>query len=610
MKLRTKILGGYGLVLTPIVIVWTWAIINIAHLGSASDAILRENYRSILAAENMIDVIERQDSNILLFIMGDEGGLAQFRQHEIEFLEWLGRAKNNITLEGEAEALETIEQQYLAYLETVGQLREIQLTQDQGAVNHYQEVVLPIFQKVRDACIALRDMNQNAMLATSGEAQVIANRAIWSTAVIGAVVVGLGMVFSLLLSNILTRPLQAMTQAAEKIAGGNYEVALQVKSNDELGILAQELTEMGQELKTFHELNINQVLTEKQRSEAIIRSINDGIVVVNDDFEIIAINPMAAQIFNTTPDQARGKHFLDIVGDRTLYESIKTVPKNGKSPLATTKSATTVLALEGEAQTQYYNVATTLVKTEKNHPLGVVLLLQDVTKLKELDRLKSEFIMTASHELRTPLTGIAMSIGLLMENAHQKLSAEEQELLQAAHEDIQRLRALVNDLLDLSKIETGRVEMDFEAVDVMLLAERAVSTLAQQAKQANIDLAYQIPEDLPQVKADPNKITWVLTNLIANAIRYTDAGGCICVSAQKVRGFVHISVADNGAGIPLEYQSKIFDKFVQLKTDKVVGGSGLGLAICKEIVKAHGGTIWVDSAPGQGSTFTFTLPVA
>jgi NtrC-family two-component system sensor histidine kinase KinB len=240
--------------------------------------------------------------------------------------------------------------------------------------------------------------------------------------------------------------------------------------------------------------------------------------------------------------------------------------------------------------------------------LGVVLLLQDVTKLTELDHLKSGFVMTASHELRTPLTSIAMSIGLLMESATAKLSANEQELLQAAQEDVTRLRALVNNLLDLSKIESGRMEMDFEAVGVPVLANRAVAALTSQVEEKGVVLSQHMPQDLPQVKADPNKITWVLTNLVANALRYTDHGGHIRVAAARVDNFVHLSVSDDGTGIPLEYQAKIFDKFVQVKNHRNVGGSGLGLAISKEIVKAHGGTIWVDSAPGQGSTFTFTLP--
>ena len=153
------------------------------------------------------------------------------------------------------------------------------------------------------------------------------------------------------------------------------------------------------------------------------------------------------------------------------------------------------------------------------------------------------------------------------------------------------------------------MEMEFERVSVERLFKNVVSVMKAQVDEKTIDLAMGLPQDLPDVKADANKISWVLTNLVANALRYTDLGGHIQVSAEKLDPYVHISVSDDGAGIPYEEQSRIFDKFVQIKSDKALGGSGLGLAICKEIVRAHGGTLWVDSAPGQGSTFTFTLPI-
>ncbi|MGV2828760.1 sensor histidine kinase [Myxosarcina sp. GI1(2024)] len=241
--------------------------------------------------------------------------------------------------------------------------------------------------------------------------------------------------------------------------------------------------------------------------------------------------------------------------------------------------------------------------------LGVVLLLQIVTKIQKLNQLKSDFVATASHELRTPLTEMAMSINLLLETTQEKLSNREQELLEAASEDVQRLRALVNDLLDLSKIESGRIEMELTAFKVNFLLEKAVTLLKVQAQKKEIKITQYSSENLPLVKVDPNKSLWVLTNLITNAIRYTDPGGKIEVFAERRSDWVEISVADNGAGIPWEYQAKIFDKFVRVQTDRDLGGSGLGLAICKEIVNAHQGRIWVNSTPGEGSTFTFTVSV-
>jgi NtrC-family two-component system sensor histidine kinase KinB len=235
--------------------------------------------------------------------------------------------------------------------------------------------------------------------------------------------------------------------------------------------------------------------------------------------------------------------------------------------------------------------------------------LRDVTRLTELDRLKSEFVMTASHELRTPLTSIGMSIKLLLEKSMEKLDEKERQLLLVAHEDLERLKTLVNNLLDLSKIEAGRMEMEFENISIDNLCQNAADVLKTQIDAKGVHFTLDLQPHLPNVKADANKIIWVLTNLISNALRYTDSGRHIRLSAERIGPYVHVSVTDNGPGIPFEAQSKIFDKFVQIKSDRALGGSGLGLTICREIVRAHGGTIWLDSTPGEGSTFTFTLPI-
>jgi len=191
-----------------------------------------------------------------------------------------------------------------------------------------------------------------------------------------------------------------------------------------------------------------------------------------------------------------------------------------------------------------------------------------------------------------------------------RLNDKEKQLLLAASEELQRLKAIVIDLLDLSKIEAGKMEMVFDSVSVEILFEKLLAIYKSQTDEKSIKLDFEISKNLSKVRADANKITWVLSNLISNALRYTDSGGHIHLSSEQVGPQVHISVTDDGTGIPYEYQSKIFDKFVQVKSGKHIGGSGLGLTICKEIVRAHGGSIWVDSTPEKGSIFTFTLPVA
>lgn len=600
MKLRSKILLGYSLSLALVILVGAWGINNLRRLGRASEAILEENYNSILAAENIIDAIERQDSAILLYLLENRNrGIQQYRQNQIEFLKWLGRAEGNITIAGEEEIINRIEESYEDYLTAFSVLQQ----QSDPATEDYYATLLPIFEQIRDDSIELRLINQETMEAASENAQDISQQAIWSMAIAGATAAAIGLGFSLLLTRRIVQPLAEMTDATAKIAAGEYDIALKVKTKDELGMLAQEITTMSQKLRAFRDLNVGKVIVEKQRSEAIVQSIADGIIVVDSELKIIAINPIAANIANVKSMLATNNHFLDVFDNRQLYEYLKHTAETGKSP----QVESDILTIERERKVQYYKFAITPVVSEGKEVIGAILLLQNVTKLKELDNLKSEFVATASHELRTPLTGMAMSLNLLAETTENKLSESELELLDTAVEDVERLRSLVNDLLDLSKIESGKINLDIVPVKVEFLLDKAIAALQIQAEQKEIALIKESPSQDIETKVDANKIIWVLTNLIANALRYSEPGGEIKIGATKASTWIEVFVTDYGAGIPLEYQSKIFDKFVQVETEKDVGGSGLGLAICKEMIQAHGGRIWVDSTVGEGSTFTFTV---
>jgi len=601
MRLKSKILLGYGLSLTLILLVGAWGIANLRRLGRASEAILEENYLSILAADKTIDALERQDSAVLLFLLESrELGSQQFQRNQIEFLKWLGRAEGNITIPEEAAIIEEIEQSYQSYLKTFSLLQQ----QNKVTTADYYDNMLPIFEQIRDRSDQLRNINQAAMEAASENAQEVSSQAVWSMAIAGTTAGIVGLSFSLWLTRRIVQPLSAMTMATEKIAQGEYDIALQVKSQDELGILAREITKMSQKLQTFRDLNVDKVIVAKQRSEAIVQSIADGIIVVDRELKIIAINSLAANIAQVKSMLATNNHFLDVFSDRTLYQYLKYTAETGKPP----ELEDDILTIERNKHTQYYKFAITPVVTATEATIGAILLLQDVTTLKELDNLKSEFVATASHELRTPLTSMAMSLNLLAETTENKLSESEIELLDGAVEDVERLRGLVNDLLDLSKIESGKIDLDFANVSVNLLLDKAIAALKIQAEQNQVNLVKQSLSSDIKTRVDANKIIWVLTNLIANALRYSDAGAEITIGSESRNNWIEIFVADRGVGIPLEYQGKIFDKFVQVQTEKDVGGSGLGLAICKEMVQAHGGRIWVKSTVGEGSVFTFTVP--
>ncbi|MFZ0482416.1 MAG: ATP-binding protein [Desulfobacterales bacterium] len=610
MTLKAKILIGYGVAFAFMGLVVAWAVTNLVSLGKATDAILHENYRSILAAENMVDELERQDSGILIMFLGaGEKGIDQFRESEKVFLEWLARAKDNTTIQGEAELVQSIETDYSKYRRQFSRLTELRNTAKtpiRSSLTTYQESVHPLFAKVREACVGLRYLNEKTMYEASVRASRVAKRAIWSTVLVAASALIVALIFSLILAERIVRPIRYFMEASRKISSGDYAVQVLVETGDELGHLAGEFNQMAAQLGRYHEMNIEQIISEKNKGEAILSSIEDGLVVFDTNLKVTGINPAARRMLVLGFAESQTLQCEDILPDPNVCDLIRKTVETGKQPTVPDEQRIVTFA-EGE-RSRHYLFSITAIRGRDRNLSGIVLLLKDVTRLKEVERIKSEFIMAASHELRTPLTSLGMSVDLLLEHVAHELAEKDRDLLQAAHEEVHRMKALVNDLLDLSKIEAGKIELEFESVPVRTLFDQVQAVFKSQMDIKEVSFTSELTGDLSRIRVDVNKITWVLTNLVSNALRYVRKGGHIQLLAHRIGPNVHLSVRDDGPGIPPEYQSKIFEKFVQMN-GRDAGGTGLGLAICKEIVRAHGGTIWVESSSGQGSTFTFTLPI-
>lgn len=610
--LRKKILLGYGIALLLLGVVFVLSFVNLQRLGQASEAILSENYRSILAAEHMVNALERQDSGVLLYLLGDrDQGIRQFRENQADFQQWLGRAKDNITIDEEPEVLARIDSTYADYLVAFTGLVESAPASlsPSTARERYREELLPAFRPVRDASQELRELNQETMFAASRRAQDVAHRATWTLGLVGSGVLMVGLLFSLLLSNRIVRPVRELSEATRRIADGDYDVEVPAEGQDELARLAHQFNEMAEQLRSYRDLNIEQIVAERRKSDAIVRSIDDALIAVDEELRVQNVNPSARRLLGDRGREAEGRHLLEVVRSEAVFERIRETVESGRAPELEEQDRYVSVEMDGQPR-HYEIVITPVIAPEGEEAHGAILMLRDVTKLKKLDRMKSEFVATASHELRTPLTSIAMSLDLLDEHASGRLEPEERTQLEGAREDVERLRSLIGDLLELSRIESGRIDLDIEAVEVSVLCDRAVEVMTPQADERSVEILCRWPDGLPRVRADANKATWVLTNLLSNAVRYTDPGGDVAIDASADGSSVRVSVTDDGPGIAYEDQSRIFDKFVQVEDGRTPEGSGLGLAICREIVRAHGGSIWVESEPGEGSVFTFTLPVA
>jgi NtrC-family two-component system sensor histidine kinase KinB len=605
-----KILLGYGVIILLLIVIICLAEYHIFRLGSASQEILKENYQSILASENMLGAIERQDSAIILSMFEkSDKTLGQFNINEGIFYQWLARAKDNITIQGEADILNRIEEGYASFLAQFIRLEKLNaalidgdVVQIREAVKLYKTEIQSKFLEIRNDCISLRELNQNMMYQASANARGMASRSAISTLVVGIAVIIFGFAFSLIILRIVIRPVKSLTHAAEKVGDGDLSVTIPKIGGDEIGILALEFNRMVKSLKEFQDMNVAQIVSEKKKSEAIVRSIKDGIIICDSKMRITSINSIAGHIFGISEADAINKSFLEVTRQETLFEHLQETLK-GKTPIIDED----VITVKVDSLTKHYRFAILPIKGESSEFYGIVIFLQDITRLMELDKMKSEFVMMASHELRTPLTSIELGVKLVLEESVGEINEKQRTLLQAAQEELNRLKVLVNDLLELSRIEQGNIEMDFDDVEIQTLCARAFNIVQPQAQDKDISFSLDLERPDAKVRADVSKIIWVITNLLGNAVRYTENGGWIKLKSHVSGEWTFISVMDNGTGIPLEYQSKIFDKFVQLKSEEA-RGSGLGLTIAREIVRAHGGSIWVESEVNKGSTFTFTLP--
>lgn len=340
---------------------------------------------------------------------------------------------------------------------------------------------------------------------------------------------------------------------------------------------------------------------------SIANSLADALFLTDRTQKVAWLNEKAAEIFCTDLDAARGRSLAEVTGIKKITELLADVLEDG-APLECSYERATVKVKRLDRR-YFFKIAINPVM-HGEQLWGALVQLTNVTRFHELEKIKSDFVSIVSHEFRTPLTTIIVGVEMLREGMLGDLTPRGKEVLEAIGADCERLTRLIDNLLELSRIESGTIFIEAEPVDVTVLVQEAVRPLKIQAESKGVELIADLPPEIPPVAADFNKAVWVLTNLIGNALRYTEAGGTITVKVRQKGSRLFFTVQDTGCGIAKENLDKIFRKYIQVREPgKSRGGVGLGLAIAKDIVMAHGGEIWVQSEPGKGTTFTFTVPL-
>jgi PAS domain S-box-containing protein len=612
MSLRFKLLFSYLIFVTALLVLGGWSAWRLREMGSVSRRIISNNYDSVVAAQEMKESLERQDSAALFALLGArEKAITQLREHRVRFDANFQKAANNITEVGEPEAIEAIRrdrdiyyQMFDAFMNRVAG-GENASGEELAERNEYFTRLEPQFNKLRAECEHLLQLNQRAMLGKSEAAAGVAQLWFYRTLLIAGALIAAGTVLAFFLAKRIVEPLRQLTASTARIAGGDLSAKVAVSSRDEVGVLAVEYNRMAERIRQLRSSDMGKLLVAQQTTEAAIDSLYDPVIVTDGEGCVTKLNPAAEEIFGSENENT-GRHVGEVARDSRIAGAVAEALESQRPVAGEGMSSVLPLAVDGSERA--FRLRTTPMRDNGRHLLGAVTILEDITHLREIDRLKSEFIATASHELRTPLTSVQMGVHLLLEGALGELTEQQNEVLQACRQDCERLDKLMRDLLDLSKIEAGENQPQLAAISARDLLATAVEELRPQVEAKDLTLSVDVPVDLPWVLIDRLQIGRVISNLVINALRHTKNGE-IKISAEQRDNHVAISIADTGSGIPTEYLPHIFDKFVQVP-DAPTGGAGLGLTISKSIVEGHGGQISVQSQVGRGSTFTFTLPLA
>jgi NtrC-family two-component system sensor histidine kinase KinB len=560
IKLKTKVAFGGIFLFALLTLVAAVSFFYLNRISEESKGIVKDNYETLNYSMDMmkeLDAFAGKDSAM---------SFKNFEKH-------LRLQEGNITESGEKEFTISLRQNF----EKLKQQKQLDLVPS----------------LIRKDISRIMQVNLQSIDNKNQAAQASAERAKTIITISMTVCLLLGFTFLFNFPSLVASPIASLTEGIKAIANKNYRERIHLNRKDEFGDLANAFNSMAEKLDEYEHSNLSKILFEKQRAETVINSLKDASIGIDNKGIVLFANQQALQLLNLKEQEIIGLSQEEVKKRNDLFRFL--VNEQSGIPFK--------IVVEGK---ENYFAKEIVDINYQDNKAGYVIVLKNITPFKELDVAKTNFIATISHELKTPLASSDFSLKLLEDERVGTLTPEQKELVQNLKDDNVRLLRILSELLDMSQVESGKIQLTLLAVQPTALVNKALESVQNVAKEKNIHIQQQIPDNLPAVKADADKTTWVLNNFLTNAIRYSVESAEIIVSITQHENNVVFSVQDFGKGIDPQYKDKIFDRYFRIPGTKE--GTGLGLAICKEFIEAQEGTILVESNYGKGSRFSFLLP--
>lgn len=593
MTLRRKLLLSQLPLVIALAVVAAGAMVAAVRFGSAPGEILHENFRSFDTMRSMLQTADAIDQRVLSAdLQGETFSPREISESIASFDRELRLQEGNITEEGEADATKRLRRAWEAYragLETVAT--------DQGLASHQERS-----RALGNAVDRILQINRTAMREKSEQARLEARRigaTLTATTVIAS---SLAIVLSGAWIRRILAPVRVLERAVHRLSEGDFDARIRVEGSDEIASLSASFNDMASRLAKYRQSSIGELLDANNRLESVMDSLADAVVVYDLDGTPVAHNEVATRVLGT--DRLDLEALPEGLHDCVL-DAFDRVMQSGEAYEPVSMDA--AVEIPARPSPRWLLVRATPVRTYREALSGVTVAMRDVSRSHRIEGFKGDLVAAAAHELRTPLTSLHMAVHLCLEHAAGPLTDRQQNLLATARQDCERLQSVVEELLEMARLESGMARLSRSAVNVGELVRDALSRHLASARQHGKTLEAVAGDSLLTLQADSSRLGRVLDNLIENALLHAGDGGRVAVGFEADDGSVRVFVDDTGPGIPPEWRERVFSKFFRVPgTTKQ--GSGLGLSIVEDIVRAHGGAVGVDASPLGGARFWFSVP--